>query len=407
MEVHPLEKLINPKSVIVAGASNNVSKMGSIQALNLMNSGFEGKIVFYHPREKTILGKPAYSKPEDLPFVPDLAMLVTPTKVTPRVLDELGQAGVRRAVVVTAGFREVGEEGRVLEEELKAVADKHGIRFVGPNCIGIINTHKKLNLTVFPHRDNPGGLALVSQSGTYITQTLPYLRDRGIRLSKAVSVGNSSNVDLVDWIDYLEHDPDTKAIALYIEGLQRGKEFIASAKRVAAKKPIVALYIGGTELGARSGMSHTGSMGGPDVLYDGVFEQAGVIRASTIDELYGWGHALACMDIPKGRRMAILTHSGGPASSMADQCERTGLLLPELSAELQGKIKPYIEPTASSRNPVDLTFSISYESFSTHLPKILMESDEIDGLLIHGLMGTGFMHELYENQFKYKDRGEF
>jgi len=392
---HPLHKIINPASIIVAGASNSVMKMGALQSLNLLNSGYEGEIIFYHPRDKEVLGKPAFARIEDLPFVPDLALLITPCQVTPRVLDELGQAGVRHAVIITGGFREVSAEGAALESDLLDVAEKHGIRFVGPNCIGIINANNRMNLTMFPYHDRAGALSLVSQSGSYVTLTLPWLRDRGIRLSKSISVGNSANTDMVDWIDYLGEDPETRAIVLYIEGLRRGREFIETARRVSRKKPIVALYIGGTESGSRAGRSHTGSMGGPDLLYDGVFEQAGVIRASTVDELFSWGHTLANLEAPAGKRMAIVTQSGGPASSMADQIERCGLELPVLSDALQAELRQYMEPTASARNPIDLTFSLDHKSFSEVIPEILLKSGEIDGLFVHGLNGTGQVDEIY------------
>jgi len=394
---HPLDKIINPASIIVAGASNNVMKMGALQSLNLLNSGYQGEIIFYHPKDKQVLGRPAFSRTEDLPFVPELALLITPCQVTPKVLDDLGQAGVRHAVIITGGFREVSSAGAALENELLDVANKHGIRFVGPNCIGIINAHNRMNLTMFPYHDRAGGLSLVSQSGSYVTLTLSWLRNRGIRMSKSISVGNSANTDIVDWIDYLGDDPETRAIVLYIEGLSRGREFIETARRVSRKKPIVALFIGGTESGSRAGRSHTGSMGGPDLLYDGVFEQAGVIRASTVDELFSWGHTLANLDAPAGKRMAIVTQSGGPASSMADQIERCGLELPMLSDELQAEIRKYSEPTASTRNPIDLTFSLDHESFTDVIPEILMKSGEIDGLFIHGLMGTGFVDEIYSS----------
>jgi acetate---CoA ligase (ADP-forming) len=401
MSSSPLQTIMNPRSVVVAGASNNFMKMGSLQALNLINGGFGGEIYFLHPTEKKILGRDAYAAPENLPAVPDLAMLVTPVKVTVKLLEQLGKIGVKHAIIVTAGFREVGEEGAQLESELVRIAEQYGIRFVGPNCIGILNAGIGLNLTVLAYNDRPGGLSLISQSGTYVAQLMPYLRERGIRYSQAISVGNSTNIDQVDCLEYLGDDPSTRAIIMYIEEIKRGREFIETARKVAAKKPIVVLYVGGTATGARSCLSHTGSLGTPDVLMNGIFAQAGVIRASTVDELFGWGHALANMPVPKGNRVAILTHSGGPATSMADTCEREGLQLPAFSQELQDEIAPMIEATASAKNPVDLTFSMDYESFVVKIPRILFNSDEVDSVLFHGLMDTGFSNEMYDH---IKDR---
>lgn len=396
MSESPLQSIMNPRSIVIAGASNNFMKMGSIQSLNLLHSKFAGEVVFLHPTERTVLGREAYKTPADLPFVPDLAFLITPTQVTLDLLNKLGERGVRRAVIVTAGFREIGPEGAKLEDKLREIADKHQIRFVGPNCIGAINTHNGLNLTVLPYKDRPGKLGLVSQSGTYVAQILPYLRENGIRYSQAISVGNATNIDLVDCLEYLGDDPKTKAIAIYTEGIRRGRRFVEVARRISRKKPIVALYVGGTSTGSRSCLSHTGSLGGPDRLYDGIYEQSGVIRASTIRELYNWGNALANMPPPRGDRMGILTHSGGPATSMADACERNGLELPVFSDALQAKIKKMIEPTASAKNPVDLTFSMDHDTFITRLPELLLGSDEIDGLMIYGMMDTAFMIEMYD-----------
>ncbi len=397
MENNPLHQIMNPRSVVVAGVSNNFMKMGSIQALNLFSSGYKGKVMILHPHDETVMGKPAFKSAADLPETPELALLVTPTKVTLDVLDDLGKNGVKRAVIVTAGFREMGENGAHLEEKLKETAARHGIRFVGPNCIGVLNTHANLNLTVFPYNDKPGHVGLISQSGTYVAQTMPYLRERGIRYSQAISVGNATDIGIAECLEYMGEDPDTRAVALYIEGLSDGEAFVEAAMNVTRKKPVVALYVGGTGAGARSGMSHTGSLGGPDQLYDGIFEQAGVIRVHSSVDLYGWANTLANMPVPRGRRMAILTHSGGPASTMADACERAGLALPVFSEQLQQKIRPYIESTASAKNPVDLTFSMEHENFIQKIPELLFASDEIDGVLVHGVMDSGFAHEIHDN----------
>ena len=397
MNENPLETIMNPGSVVIAGASNNFHKMGTMLALSFLKQGFAGQVAFLHPSEAKVLGKPAYRDSAELPFIPDLAVIVTPAPVALELLNDLGAHGVRHALIITAGFREIGDEGARLEAELLTITKRHGMRFVGPNCIGILNAHVDLNLTVIPYRDRPGGLAMASQSGSYLAQTQPYLRERGIRFSQAVSVGNAADIDIVDCLEYLGGDPKTQAIALYIEGIERGRDFVETAARVAKEKPIVALYAGGTDAGARSGFSHTGSMGGPDALYRGIFEQAGVIRASTMEELFGWGHALASMPIPKGDRMAVLTHSGGPATSMADTCERTGLQVPVFSDALQEKIREWTEPNASEKNPVDLTFSVDHASFIEEIPALIFRSDEVDGVLMHGVLDTGFGTEMFTN----------
>ncbi len=392
---HPLETILQPTSIVIAGASSNPLKMGSLQAANALHGGFKGTIQFLHPKETEIFGRPARPKVAELPEKPDMALITTPTDVSLDILEDLGANGVRHAVITTAGFREVRGGGFEKEKRLVEIAEKYGMHFVGPNCIGVLNTHHGLNLTVFPYKDKPGGLSLVSQSGTYVSQTLVYLQRRGIRMSKSLSVGNSTSLDLVDCLEYLEHDDETRAIALYIEGLPRGRRFMEVAREITRKKPIVALYIGGTEAGARSGLSHTGSMGGEDALVDGVFAQAGVLRARSTAELFGWGHALATMPPPRGPKVAILTHSGGPATSMADTCERSGLQVPELSEELQEKLRADIPPTGSTRNPIDLTFSLDFDAFARRLPKTVLGADEIDAVLLHGMMDTSMAREAH------------
>lgn len=394
---HPLHHILHPKRVVVAGASPNPSKMGSLQAMNVVGNGFQGDVVFLHPTATEILGKPAVATPGELPFVPDVALLVTPTSVTVDLLDELGEMGLRYAIVTTAGFAEVGAEGRGEGQRLVAVAEKHGIRFVGPNCIGVLNAQHPFNSTVLPTMTAPGPLSLVSQSGTFVAQLPVQLQEKGIRYGKAISIGNGASISMVDGLEYLGADPETRAIALYIEGLgELGRRFLEVAREVTRFKPVVALYVGSTGAGGRAGMSHTASLGGPDRIYDGVFEQAGVLRATTVSELFDWSWALATQPLPKGNRVAVLTHSGGPATCMADECERQGMHVPELSEPLQRELKKHLAHTASSRNPIDMTFMLDYSVFTEVLPQILLGSDEIDALLVHGMMDTGFVDVLFD-----------
>jgi acetate---CoA ligase (ADP-forming) len=395
MSDNPLHKIMSPKSIAIAGASNNPSKMGTIQCMNLLNSGFTGEVMPIHPKEKTVLGKKAYRNISDLPYAPELAILVVPTNLVADMLEEFGKKGTKHAVIISAGFKETGSAGRQLEERIKAIAARYSMRFLGPNCLGIINTWLPLNITVVPVGNSKGSFSLASQSGTYVAQTLPYLRKRGIAINKSISVGNEATIDLVDCLEYLGEDKTTKAIGLYIEGIKRPEVFLETARRVTRKKPIVAQYVGGTEAGARSGSSHTGAMAGPDYIYDALFEQAGIIRVDTIEEVFKTGWTLATQPGLKGRKIAILTNSGGPGTSIANTCNRNGLEVPEFSKELQHKVAKFIPGHASPRNPVDLTFHIDMNALTRDIPNALYSSDEIDGLILHGIMDTGFMKELY------------
>jgi len=395
MSENPLTLIMNPTSIAITGASSNLLKMGTIQYLNLIASGFQGDIFPVHPKEKKILGKKAYPSIAALPYAPDLAVLVVPTRLVPDMLEEFGRLGTRYAIIISAGFRETGETGHCLEVEITEIARKYNMRFVGPNCVGIINTQLPLNLTVHPVLDHDGSLGLASQSGTYVTQTLPYLHKHGVKLSKAISIGNGTNIDIVDCLEYLGDDDSTKAIALYIEGISRAGKFLDVARKISRRKPIIAQYVGGTEAGARAGSSHTGAMAGPDYVYDGLFQQAGIIRVDSIEEVYKIGWALASQPPLTGERIAILTNSGGPGTGIAMTCNKYGLDVPVFSQRVREEISKLIAGHASARNPVDMTFDLNMVTLSETIPRIIFSADEIDGVIIHGIIDTGFLDNIY------------
>jgi acetyltransferase len=395
MKNNPLYQLMNPRSIATVGAGNNPTKMGTLHALSILEGGYQGKFFPVHRTETSVLGHQAYKTVSDLPEVPELAMLIVPTDQVSKLLEDFGRLGTRNAIIVTAGFRETGPAGLEKEEQIKEVAARYGIRFVGPNCIGIINSELSLNTTVMPTTGIPGKLGMASQSGTYVTQTFSYLRKKGIHFSKAISVGNEVNIDIVDALEYLGEDEQTKAIALYIEGIKDGRRFIEVAQKVTRHKPVVAQYVGGTAAGARAGMSHTGSMAGPDFLYEGILRQAGVIRVDSIEDLYGHGWTLATQPPLKGNRVGIVTNSGGPGTAIADACEGGGLAIPQFSEKLQDEIRKHIQSQASSANPVDLTFHLDAQVLTSVIPKLIMESGEVDGIVLHGAMSHGFMKDIY------------
>lgn len=395
MPDNPLETIMAPRSIAIAGASNNPTKMGTIQYLNLLHSGFPGPVYPLHPKEKEVFGAKAYARIEDLPEVPDLAMLVVPGRLVPDMIERFGAIGTRHAVIITAGFKETGPEGLDREKELIQAARAHGLRFLGPNCMGLVNTHLPLNVTAAPLVSPPGNLGLISQSGTYITQTLKYLHEKGVRLSQAASVGNEASIDLVDVLEYLGEDPQTRAIGMYIECIRRPDRFLDAARHITRHKPIIAQYVGGTASGARSGSSHTGALAGPDNIYDGLFRQAGILRANSIEDVYRVGQALATQPQPRGKRVAILTNSGGPGTAMADTLDRLGMEMPAFSQSLQTKLRSLLPGHASAANPVDLTFHVDMTLMAQTLPEAILASDEVDALLIHGIMDTGWADLAY------------
>ncbi len=387
----PLETILAPRSIATVGAGNNLSKMGTMHALSILKDGYKGRVYPIHRKDTTVLGEKAYQSVQDLPETPDLAILIVPVGNVTTLLDEFGKRGTRHAIIITAGFKETGDHGKTLEQSLIQVAENHHIRFLGPNCIGIINTEISLNTTVNPMLMRPGKLGFISQSGTYITQTLSYLRKKGIRFSKAISVGNEANIDVVDALRYLGQDEQTKAISMYLEGIRDIPAFLEVAREITPRKPVIAQYVGGSKAGARSGLSHTGALAGPNHLYDGLFKQAGVIRVDSVEELYGFGWSLATQPRLAGKRIGIVTNSGGPGSAIANTCEMEGLEVPAFDEALQDRIKPYLPAHAPSGNPVDLTFSTDFEALSEKIPRIIAEQKAVDGIIIHGAMMTGLI----------------
>ncbi|MBN1472976.1 MAG: CoA-binding protein [Syntrophaceae bacterium] len=387
----PLYPIANPKSIAFFGASNTFMRMGSIMLSSLQALGYEGKVYPLHQTEKEVRGYKAYSSVMDLPEVPDMAIIVLPTEIVCQTMEDCGRKGIKHAIVVSGGFREAGPEGASMQKELEAIALKYGIRFLGPNCLGVANPHIKLNPTPIKVDGPPGFVGLASQSGSFITQIFNYLYRHGMGFSTALSVGNEANIDIVDCMEYLGACPNTKVITLYIEGITRGKKFIETAKAITPRKPIVALYVGGSEAGKQAGLSHTGSLSGPNEIYDGVFKQCGIIRAQTLTELFDFALALGTLPRPRGNRVIIQTHSGGPGATAADSCGRSGLTLSKLSPETVEKLQPLIPKTASTANPVDMTFSKNPSEDYFNIPDILLQEKNADMLLAYFVSPSLFL----------------
>ena len=381
----PLHPIVNPNSIAFFGASHNSANMGTNQLLSILSLGFEGSVYPVHPKEERVQGLKAYRSVGELPETPDLAMVVLPTDVVRPTLEECGRKGIKHAIIVSGGFKEVGKEGQEKERELVRVARQFGIRFLGPNCMGVANPHHKLNTTILPHQGAPGFVGMASQSGSLVTQMFGYLDRFGAGFSTALSVGNEADVDLVDCLEYLGACPHTKVIALYVEGIPRGRKFVETAREIAIHKPIVALYTGGSETGRRAGLSHTGALAGPDQVYEGMFRQAGIVRAESITELFDFCLVLGRMPIPRGRGVVVQTHSGGPGAGAADLLGRAGLNLPTLSRDTINRLTPYIPHTGSVNNPVDLTFTKDPMDYFYAIPKVLLRDPGVDMLLLYFL----------------------
>jgi acyl-CoA synthetase (NDP forming) len=311
--------------------------------------------------------------------------MVLPTHLVSGIMKACGKKGIKHAIVVSGGFKEVGADGAALEKKLLAVADRYGIRFLGPNCLGGVNPRHKFNVTFLPFEGRPGFIGFASQSGSFITQMFGYLSRYDIGFSTGISVGNEADVDIVDCLEYLAACPHTKVIGLYIESIRRGQKFIEVARSIVPHKPIVAYYVGGSEAGQQASYSHTAALAGSDELYDGVLRQSGIIRAHSIPELFDFCWVLGACPRPAGKRVTIQTHSGGPGAAAADACSRAGLVLAKLSPQTRKKLSPLVPPTGSMSNPVDLTFSKNPLDFFSVIPDMLLEESNSDGLLTYFL----------------------
>ncbi len=386
--MHPLKQLMNPSSIAIFGASNNPMKMGSIQLANILETGYKGEVYPIHRSEETVMGIPAYKSIAEVGKSVELAQLVLPTEVVPEILEECGKAGVRRAIVISGGFKEVpGGSGAERERQLEEVASKYGIRFLGPNCVGIMNSLCSLNTTTIVEPPMGGHIGFASQSGAYTAMINPYLRAQGIKMCQTLSVGNEADMDLADCLEYLRDENEVRAIGLYVEAIRRPREFIAAARETSRVKPIVAIYVGGTEAGSRSSLSHTGAISGPDGLYDGLFSQAGVMRAEDLDQMFDLLWILSMQPLPEGKRMAVITNSGGPGSSLAYHLEKAGLQAPAFSPRLREKLDAVTGPLTFTGNPIDLTFETNMFIFK-QLLELVYESGEVDGAFIYGVFGA-------------------
>ncbi|MDY6903458.1 MAG: CoA-binding protein [Thermodesulfobacteriota bacterium] len=383
IEQSRLFPITNPRSLAIFGASNNYSSMGTIILKALMAGKYEGTIFPVHPKEDKVQGLTAYRQVADLPEAPDLAVVVLPTKIVCETLAACGEKGIRHVIVISGGFKEVGGDGVARQEEMVRIADQYNMTLIGPNCLGVANTHHRLNTT--PHRfyGDPGFIGLVSQSGSFVTQMFAYLHNLGAGFSTAFSIGNEANTDLVDCLEYLGACPNTKVIALYIEGIRRGRKFVETARRIVPHKPIVALYVGGSETGKKAALSHTGALSGPDELYDGIFRQCGVIRAYSIIELFDICIAFGQLPAPGGDRVFVQTHSGGPGAVAADACGRAGIRLPEPSKSTREKLADMIPATGSIKNPIDVTFTKDMPQFLSDLPRAIIQDPACDILMLY------------------------
>jgi acetyl coenzyme A synthetase (ADP forming)-like protein len=380
---HSIERILQPRSIAVVGASRQRGTIGHEILRNLLNGGFNGPVYPVHPTARHIASVEAYPAVTAITAPVDLAVIVVPADKVLGVIEECAAKGVHGLVVISAGFAETGTAGGVAQHELVAAARGAGMRLVGPNCMGVINTAPGIgmNATFAPTPPIPGRLGFSSQSGGLGIAVLEEADRRGLGLSSFVSVGNKADVSGNDLLRYWQSDDRTDVILLYLESFGNPRQFARVAREVSRTKPIVAVKAGRTVAGSRAASSHTAALASPDVAVDALFAQTGVIRVDTLEELFDVAQVLSDQPVPAGRRVGIVTNSGGPGILAADACEANGLVVPELTDASQAALRQFLPAAAGVRNPVDLVASGSAADYERTIRQLLAD-DNIDAVVV-------------------------
>jgi acetate---CoA ligase (ADP-forming) len=380
-----IEYILSPKSIAIVGASNRPGSLGLAIFRNLLEAAYQGILYPVNPKAKSIQGVKAYPDLVDIPDEVDMAVLIVPSEQVESMIELAARKGIKGVIVITAGFKEIGGHGVELEKKVQAMAKAHGIRMLGPNCLGVINTSKdvRMNATFSRLMPKPGNIALVSQSGAMCVAILDFAEGRNMGFSKFVSIGNKADVNEVDLLRYLRDDQDTKVIIMYLEDITDGHAFIEAARDITlvAGKPILALKAGRSPEGARAAASHTGSMAGSDTAYDAIFMQGGIQRVEGVSELFNYALAFSTQPLPKGSRIAIVTNSGGPGIMATDALIRPGITMAQLSEETKKKLREKLPPTASVNNPVDVIGDADAKRYEAAI-RYTLEDENVDGAIV-------------------------
>lgn len=382
MSVRNLDSIFKPKSVALIGASTRAHSVGAVTADNLRSAGFDGQIMLVNAKHADVAGTTAFPDVASLPQAPDLAVICTPAPTVPSLISELGARGTKAAIVITAGFREAGNAtGVALEQAMLDAAKPHLMRIIGPNCLGVVSTPSKLNASFAQVMPQIGGVAFVAQSGAMVTTVLDWATGRGIGFSHLVSLGDMSDVDFGDMLDYLATDNDTGAILLYIEAVTHARKFMSAARAAARLKPLIAIKAGRQAAAAKAAASHTGALAGMDAVYDAAFERAGIVRAYDLDEIFDAVETLSVRPRVRGDRLTILTNGGGAGVLATDSLISQGGTLATLSDETAKQLNAVLPATWSHGNPIDIIGDAGPKRYSDALT-ILRASADHDAILV-------------------------
>jgi len=376
-----LNPFFNPQGIAVIGASSDPNKLGHGVLRNLIDYGYRGQLYPVNPRAHEILGHRCYPAIDQVPDPVDLALIIVPAAAAADVVDACGRRGIGQAIVASGGFGETGPEGQAREEALLAAAAQHQVRLIGPNCIGVIDTHRQLNTTFVAGKPQAGDIGFVSQSGAMCAVVIDWASGAGAGFSRIVSLGNQVDVSEAEMIASLAEDPNTRVITAYMEGVSDGRVFMAAAEKAARRKPIVVLKGGLGQGGARAVTSHTGVLAGSAEAYQAAFRHCGVQQASTMEELFDWARALAWQPLPRGNRVAVLTNAGGPGILAVDALEEAGFELALLSSETQDHLRRHLPAASSVSNPVDILAGSGPELYGGAL-EVILSDQAVDAAVV-------------------------
>ncbi|MGD8922343.1 MAG: CoA-binding protein, partial [Candidatus Zixiibacteriota bacterium] len=366
---HELDYIFRPNSVAVIGASKRAGSIGRETLHNILTAEFNGKVFPVNPREPVVHSIKAYSTILDVPDAVDLAIIIVPKQFVKDVVQQCGEKGVRGIVVISAGFSEVGPEGKAREQAVLAVVRQYGMRMIGPNCFGVVNTDPEVNLNATFGKTFPklGKIGFITQSGAMGEAIMSEARELGIGFSVVASIGNKADISSNDILTYLKDDPKTDIILMYLENFGNPRNFTQIAREVSRVKPIVAVKSGRTLQGAKAASSHTGALAGLDVGVDALFQQAGVMRVETVEELFDVAQALSCQPVPKGNRVVVVTNAGGPGILATDALINNGLEMPSLTPSIIKELKTFSSADASYSNPMDMVAGAGGPEFNKTL----------------------------------------
>ena len=367
------EQLLTIRSIAVVGASQDPNKVGYAICRNLLS--FPGKLYPVNPKSAEILGRQAFPSLASIPDTVDVAVVAIPAKGVPQVVQEAGGKKIPLVIVISSGFREAGEAGRAIEEEVLAIADRYGIRIMGPNCLGLMLPHQGINTTFDPVSPKPGNIAFISQSGAIITTIVDWSLPEEIGMSVVISVGNQADLTFEDFVQFAGNDPHTKAIILYVEQIKYGRRFMEVVSRITPKKPVVAIKAGVSRIGQKAAASHTGSLAGSQEVYMAAFRQAGVIPVQSIREAFQAAELLASEGYPKGNRAVVITNAGGFAVLSSDYAERYGIEMISFSEGLVRELDAILPPDWSRENPIDMVGDASADRFAKTFDIMIRNQD--------------------------------